>query len=109
MKKSSKPTILLLLILLLIAAAFLLVGVGIKLKYERVVLQKDNLEKSLNAASLKKIQLTADYQSVSTEERIVFIASKELGLVRRVDQPTVIKVENEKIEKVDEALRKYNE
>ena len=77
MKKSSKPIIFLLLTLLLIVTAFALVSVGIKLKYEQMLLQKDKAEKTYKAQDQKRIKLTAEYQTVTAEERIVAVAKSE--------------------------------
>lgn len=108
MKKSSKPTLFLILILLLITAAFALVSVGVKLKYEQYLLQKDKAEKIFKSESQRKIKLTAEYQTVTAEERIVEVAKTELGLIRNVEAPLVIKFENEKVLSLEERLnQKY--
>ena len=54
MKKSSKPTLFLILTLLLISAAFVLMSVGVKLKYEQYLLLKDKAEKTFKEESQKK-------------------------------------------------------
>jgi len=104
MKKSSKPTLFLILTLLLITAAFVLVSIGFKLKYEQYLLQKDKAEKIFKEGSQKKIKLTAEYQTVTAEERIVFVAKSELGLIRNVEVPLIIKIDNEKILNLEETL-----
>jgi cell division protein FtsL len=105
MKKSSKPLIFLLLTLLLIVTAFALVSVGIKLKYEQLILQKDKAEKTYKVEDQKKIKLTAEYQTVIAEERIVTIAKSELGLIRNIESPFIIKYDNDKIERLNETLK----
>lgn len=104
MKKSSKPTLLLILTLLLITAGFALISVGIKLKYEQFLLQKDKAEKILKEENQKKIKLTAEYQTVTAEERIVYVAKSELGLIRNVEAPLIIKFDNEKVLSLKETL-----
>jgi len=104
MKKSSKPTLFLILTLLLITAAFVLVSIGFKLKYEQYLLQKDKAEKIFKEGSQKKIKLTAEYQTVTAEERIVFVAKSELGLIRNVEAPLIIKIDNKKILNLEETL-----
>lgn len=104
MKKSSKPTLFLILTMLLISAAFVLMSVGVKLKYEQYLLLKDKAEKTFKEESQKKIKLTAEYQTVTAEERIVFVAKTELGLIRNVEAPLIIKFDNEKVLNIEESL-----
>ena len=104
MKKSSKPTLFLILTMLLISAAFVLMSVGVKLKYEQYLLLKDKAEKTFKDESQKKIKLTAEYQTVTAEERIVFVAKTELGLIRNVEAPLIIKFDNEKVLNIEESL-----
>ena len=105
MKKSSKPIIFMLLTLLLIATVFALVSVGIKLKYEQFLLQKDKAEKIYKSESEKKIKLTAEYQTVTSEERIVAVAKSELGLIRNIESPFIIKYDKDKIERLIETIK----
>ena len=85
MKKSSKPTIFLALTLLLIITAFALISVGVKLKYEQLKLQKDKTDKIYKTENQRKIKLTAEYQTVTSEERIILVAKSDLGLIRNVE------------------------
>lgn len=105
MNKSSKPTVLLIFLLLLIVTVFALFNVGIKLKYEQALLQKDQLEKQLKSETQRKIKLTAEYQTVTAEDRIFKIANTELGLIRDIDASVVIKYDNSKVEEIDEELK----
>ena len=109
MKKSSKPTIYLLLTLLLIVTVFVLVSIGVKLKYEQFLLQKDKTEKVYKAESQRKIKLTAEYQTVTAEERIVAVAKSELGLIRNIESPFIIKYDKAKIEEINEVLKEKYE
>lgn len=104
MKKSSKPAIFLLITLLLIVTVFALASVGLKLKYEQFLLQKDKAEKTIKAESQRKIKLTAEYQTVTAEERIVAVAKSDLGLIRNVEPAFIIKYDNNKIEDINETL-----
>ncbi len=104
MKKSAKPTLLLILTLLLTIAAFILAGVGVKLKYEQYVLLKDKAEKSLKAENQKKIKLTAEFQTVTAEERIVEIANSQLGMIRSIEAPLIIKYDYEKSSVIEKTL-----
>jgi cell division protein FtsL len=108
MNKSAKPTIFLLFLMLVIITAFALVSVGIKLKYEQALLQQDVAEKQLKSETQRKIKLTAEYQTVTAEERIMRIASTELGMIRDLEAPVIIKYDNKKVEEINEELkRKY--
>ena len=109
MKKSSKPTIFLLLTLLLVVTVFALISIGVKLKYEQFLLQKDKAEKIYKAESQKKIKLTAGYQTVTAEERIVAVAKSELGLIRNIESPFIIKYDKAKVEQITEELKEKYE
>ena len=109
MKKSAKPTIFIILTLLLILTAFALVSVGVKLKYEQYLLQKEKAEKIYKSESQKKIKLTAEYQTVTAEERIVAVAKSDLGMIRNIEAPLVVKYENQKVENLSETLKEKYE
>jgi len=109
MKKSSKPTIFLIITLLLTVTVFALVSIGLKLKYEQFLLQKDKAEKTYKAENQRKIKLTAEYQTVTAEERIVAVAGAELGLIRNVEPDFIIKYDNNKVEEINETLKKKYE
>ena len=109
MKKSSKPIIFLLLTLLLIVTAFALVSVGIKLKYEQLLLQKDKAEKTYKVEDQKRIKLTAEYQTVTAEERIVDVATSELGLIRNIESPFIIKYNNDRVDALSETIKEKYE
>jgi hypothetical protein len=108
MKKSSKPAILMVIILLMIVTAFALVGVGIKLKYEQSLLFRDDFQKRMKTEGQRKIKLTAEYQMVTAEDRIISVAINELGLIKNLQPSVIIKFNKEKLEEVTEdLLEKY--
>ncbi len=109
MKKSSKPTIFLLLTLLLFVTVFALISIGVKLKYEQFLLQKDKTEKIYKAEGQRKIKLTAEYQTVIAEERIVAVAKSELGMIRNIEFPIIIKYKKAKVEEINEVLKEKYE
>ncbi len=109
MKKSSKPTIFLLITLLLVVTAFALASIGLKLKYEQFLLQKDKAGKTYKAESQRKIKLTAEYQTVTVEERIVAVAKSELGLIRNIEPAFIIKYDSNKLEEINETLKEKYE
>ncbi len=109
MNKSSKPKLFLMLLILLLITAFALSGVGIKLKYEQALLIKDDIEKKLKTESQKKIKLTAEHQTFSAEERIVKIANTELGMIRDLEAPVIIKYNQTKADEIEKELKeKYD-
>lgn len=105
MSKSSKPTIFLFFLLLLIVTVFALVSVGVKLKYEQALLYRDASEKQLKVETQRKIKLTAEYQTATTEERIYKIANSELGMIRDLEAPVIIKFDDKRIKEIDEELK----
>lgn len=109
MKKSSKPTIFIVLTLLLIVTVFALVSIGLKLRCEKLNLQKDKDENIYKAENQKKIKLTAEYQTVTSEERIVEVAETELGLIRNIEPVVTLKYELSKVEEINEVLKEKYE
>jgi cell division protein FtsL len=109
MNKSSKPAIFLFITLLLIVTVFALASVGLKLKYEQFLLQKDKAEKTFNAERQRKIKLTAEHQTVTAEERIVAVAKSDLGLIRNIEPAFIIKYDKNKIEEINEILKEKYE
>ncbi len=109
MKRSSKPTIFLLITLLLIVTVFALATIGLKLKYEQFLLQKDKAEKTYKTESQRKIKLTAEYQTVTAEERIVAVAKSELGLIRNIEPAFIIKYDRDKLEEITRTLKEKYE
>lgn len=65
MKKSAKPFLLFAVSSILLITAIFLLAVGLKINYEEMTKEKDKMEQSLNAAKLRKIDLTAELQSVT--------------------------------------------
>lgn len=109
MKKGNKPLIVYLLIMLMIATVFVLLTVGFKLKTEELSRVKLETENRLKTEQGKEINLTADYQTYSSEERIVKIATTELGMIRRTEPAIKLIFSKEKSEEVNRLLKqKYD-
>lgn len=109
MKKGNKPIIAYLLIILTILTVFLLLMVGFKLKTENLSRIKFETENKLKTEQGKEINLTAEYQTYSSEERIVRIAGSELGMIRRTEPAESIIYSKEKLKEVDRLLKlKYD-
>lgn len=109
MKKSSKPLIGKILILLVITALMVLLSVGLRFKNEELTRKIVVLEKKLSEESTNKVNLIAEYQAYSSEERIVSIAENKLGMKRRTQPKITVKVDGNLIEKVNKELEsKYD-
>ena len=108
MKKSAKPFIVALLLILLTGTALLLATLGLRFKYEELVRDKVKLEKTLNDERTKKVNLIAEYQSFSSDERIVLFAEEKLGLKKLTEPKITITVNNNDINQLNSELkRKY--
>jgi len=109
MKKSSKPLIVIVMFLLLVITAFVLIGVGLRLKYEESVRTKVELEKVLKSERTKKVNLVANYQMVAAEDIVTLSAKNNLGMVRNSEPGIKITVSKDKIEELSQLLKeKYD-
>lgn len=109
MKKGSKPIIVYFLIMIVFSAVFVLLVVGFKLKTEELARIKFETQNKLKTEQGKEINLIADYQTYSAEERIVRIAGSELGMIRRTEPALKLIYSKEKFEEVNTYLtRKYD-
>ena len=109
MKKSAKPLIVVVMILLLVITAFVLVGIGLKLKYEESVRTKVELQKILKSERTKKVNLVANYQMVAAEDVIIRSAKNDLGMIMNSEPGIKITVSKDKIEEVSQLLKeKYD-
>ncbi len=109
MKKGNKPIIVYLLIILMITTVFVLLIVGVKLKTDELSRIKFETENKLKTEQGKNINLIAEYQTYSSEERIVRIAAAELGMIRRTEPVLKLIYPKEKFEEVNRVLKlKYD-
>ncbi len=109
MKKSAKPLIVIMMILLLVITAFILIAIGLKLKYEESVRTKVELQKILKSERTKKVNLVANYQMVAAEDVIKATAINELGMVINSDPGITLTVSKSKIEELSRLLKeKYD-
>jgi len=109
MKKSSKPILFFVLTLLIISAAVFLLRVSLKIKYEQLVVKKIKLENDFKTNSNLKDKLKANYESLIAEERIVAVAKSDLGMIRNIEAPLIIKYENQKVESLRQTLEEKYE
>jgi hypothetical protein len=109
MKKSAKPLIVVVMIMLLVITAFVLVVIGLKLKYEESVRAKVELQKILKSERTKKVNLVANYQMVAAEDVIIRSAKNDLGMIKNSKPGIKITVSKNKIEELSQLLKeKYD-
>jgi cell division protein FtsL len=109
MKKSAKPLIVVILILLLTVTAIVLVTIGLRFKYEELVRDKVKLDKILNDERTKKVNLIAEYQSFSSDEKIISFAEEKLDLKKPTDPKITVTVNKNRINKLNSELKhKYD-
>ncbi|MHB1686568.1 MAG: hypothetical protein ACYCVH_04240 [Ignavibacteriaceae bacterium] len=109
MKKSVKPLIVFYLSIFLMFAFLILGYIGFKLECEKLIRENVETEKSLSDIKNLKVNLIAEDQSLSSEERIVNIAQNELGMVKRTGQPVILTVSKAKIEQISSEIQKKYE
>jgi cell division protein FtsL len=105
MKKGSKPFIFFVLFLLVTYSLLLLGYVGIKLECELLTKEKFDVQKVLDSKRNKQISLIAEVQNLSSEERIVKIASEELSMIKRNEPKIILAVNKDWIETINIALK----
>lgn len=105
MNKSAKPLIFYILFLLVIVTIFFIAVVIVKISYEENIRSKEEAVRNLKNESQKKVSLQAEYQNVTTEENIRFIASTQLGMIKRIESTIVLKVPKEKIEEFEQEIK----
>jgi len=108
MKQSAKPLIIFYLSIFVLFSFLILAYIGVKLECEKLVRENIETQKSLSDIKNLKINLIAEDQALSSEERIVDIAQNELGMVKRTTPPPVLTVSRSEIEKISlEIQKKY--
>jgi cell division protein FtsB len=100
MKKSAKPLILLTLFYIVAITLFILGYVGIKLKCEELTKQKFLTEQELENTKNWQLNLSAQNQALTSEDRIVPLAENELGMIKPVEIPVEMTVDKDKIENI---------
>jgi hypothetical protein len=72
--------------------------VGIKLKCESLIKDKLITTQNCGSAQNEKLNLTAQFQLLNSEERIVEIAQQELGMIKCLTPSLTLSVSREKID-----------
>ena len=109
MRKSAKPLILLVMFYMVTITLFVLGYVSIKLKCEELTKQKVLAEQELEDRENRKLNLLAQQQSLSSEDRIVPIAENELGMVKTAEPPDVLTLDKNEIEKISKIIKEKYE
>jgi cell division protein FtsL len=109
MKKGSKPFLFFSVLLFTTFIVLSLFYVGIKLKCEELTKEKILSEQQLDLKKNWQVDLTVKYQFLTSEERIIEIAEKELGMIR--GGPSILKIEisKQKTETIENRLREKYE
>jgi len=104
MNKSSKPMIARFLTLLVVITGIVLANVGLRFKNEELSRNKSELLKTISDQRTLKVKLIAEFQELSSENRIVGIA-ENIGMKRQVLPSVVIRVDKNLIDEVTEELK----
>jgi cell division protein FtsL len=105
MNKSAKPLIIKIIFLLVIVTSIVLVSIGLRFKYEQLIREKSELNDMLKEERTKKVNLIAEYQAFSSEEKIISVAENKLGMIRRTQPKITITVNKNLIKEVNEKLK----
>lgn len=109
MNKSAKPLIVIVMILLLVVTTIVLIGVGLRLKYEEAVRTKVELQEILKLERTKKVNLVANYQMAAAEGVITSFAKNNLGMVTNNEPGISITVSKNKILELSRFLKEKYE
>jgi cell division protein FtsL len=105
MSKSSKPLIVKIILLLIIVTSMVLVSIGLRFKYEELMRSKSKLNNMLKEQRTNKVNLIAEYQAFSSEDKIISVAENKLGMIRRTQPKITITVDKNLINKANEKLK----
>ena len=109
MKKSAKPIIFFILFVFVAYTMLTLVYVGVRLECEKSTKEKVLTTEKLSDLKNWRINLIAQDQALSSEERIVGIAENDLGMIKRTDPSIILKVNKDKIESISKLIDKKYE
>ena len=105
MKRSAKPFIIKIIFLLVVVTSIVLISIGLRFKYEELLRKKSEVSNTLKDERTKKINLIAEFQAFSSEEKIISVAENKLGMIRRIQPKITITVNKDLIKKVNEKLK----
>lgn len=93
----------------MVATGFFLSVVGVKLGNEELIREKESAEDRLKSERTKRVSLIAEYQELTSEERIRLIALNDLGLLKRLEPAIIIPVSLQRISEVENFLNEKYE
>jgi cell division protein FtsL len=102
--KNSKPLLGYGLLTGIAITLYALFYVGIKLKCESLIKDKVIMIQNYNSAQNEELNLTAQFQFLDSEERIVEIAQAELGMIQGPPPILTLSVSREKIERIQKEV-----
>jgi cell division protein FtsL len=83
---------------------YALTYVGIKLECESLIKDKVITIQNYSSAQNEKLNLTAQFQYLNSEERIMAIAQNELGMIKCPPPILTLSVSREKIEQIQKEI-----
>jgi cell division protein FtsL len=83
---------------------YALTYVGIKLECESLIKDKVITIQNYSSAQNEKLNLTAQFQYLNSEERIMAIAQNELGMIKSPAPILTLSVSREKIEQMQKEI-----
>lgn len=84
---------------------FFIAVVIVKISYEETIRSKEEAERKLKSENQKLFSLQAEYQNVTAEDKIRFVASTQLGMIKRIETAIVIKVSKDYIKELEQDLK----
>ena len=102
--KNSKPLLGYGLLAGIVITLYALSYVGIKLKCESLIKEKVISIQNYSSAQNEELNLTAQFQNLNSEERIVQIAQNELGMIKGTSPIISLTVSREKIESIQKEI-----
>lgn len=109
MSKSSKPVLFYLLVLLITVAGFILTTVIVRISYEQLLMKKDKSEKERTIMIQEQKKLSVIHQDLTSEDNIVPYAERNLMLVKNFKSVGKVKISEERVQFIEEALTKKYE
>lgn len=109
MKKGSKFQIFFALFIMVAYASLIIGYVGVKQQCDFFIKNKFDKQKELDTERNKTLNLIADVQFLSSEERIVPVARDEFKMIKRSEPKIKMSVDKAKIKKISDELREKYE
>jgi uncharacterized membrane protein len=109
MNKSTKPVLLYSIVLLITISSFTVLTVITKISYEQLLMKKDSSNNELTVALQEQRKLNVIYQDLTSEDNIVPYAENVLMLRRNFRSVAQVKISEERLQFLEEALQMKHE